>query len=105
MDIEQLKKHSEAIAAKVHDAWWDEKKNQGFHAPVNCTSANAQAAWKQDEKSLGHNAFPKFYKFCDKCHADMYPYEDLPENVKDYDRVTAATVLNAISEMYERYEI
>jgi hypothetical protein len=99
MDITELKKHKEAVAAKVHDAWWDEKKNQGFHPPIYCTSQSAKDAKAQDIRSYGHNEFPKFHKFCDQCHTDMYPYDELPENVKDYDRVTVEAVLKAISEI------
>ena len=97
MNIEQLKEHKEAIAAKVHNAWWAEKKRQGFHPPSECKSNSAKVAWAQDIKSLGHNEFPKFYKFCDKRHADMYPYGVLPEKIKDYDRRTVEAVLTAIS--------
>ncbi len=99
MNIEHLKKHKEVIAAKVHDAWWEEKKNQGFHPPTECKNDSAESAWAQDIKSQGHNEFPKFHKFCDKCHTDMYLYDELPENIKDYDRVTVETVLAAISEI------
>ncbi|MGE5423388.1 MAG: hypothetical protein ACM3QW_08995, partial [Ignavibacteriales bacterium] len=42
---------------------------------------------------------PKFLKRCEKCHTDMYPYEELPENVKDYDRVTVKAVLQAIDKL------
>jgi len=34
--------------------------------------------------------------FCNKCHRDMIPYQELPEDIKDYDRVTVQTVLEAI---------
>jgi len=37
----------------------------------------------------------KFDKVCDKCHPDMYPYEELSEEVKEYDRVTVRAVLAA----------
>ena len=60
---------------------------------------SAKDAHAQDIRSLGHNEFPKFHKFCGKCHTDMYPYSELPENIKDYDRVTVETVLKAISEL------
>ena len=35
-------------------------------------------------------------KRCDKCHTDLYSYSELPENVKEYDRVTVRAVLRAI---------
>ena len=97
--LNELEWHKEKIAAKVHDSWWEEKKKQGFHAPYDCKSQSAKDAHAQDIRSFGYNEFPKFYKFCDKCHTDMYPYPELPENIKDYDRVTVATVLKAISEL------
>jgi hypothetical protein len=77
-----LEDNKEAIAEKVHDAWWEEKKKQGFHSPLECSDAGSGE---------------KFLLVCDKCHADMYPYDDLPEHVKDYDRVTVEAVINAVS--------
>lgn len=78
----------EKLSAFVHDAWWDEKKKQGFHAPVECPAFPAVAVIGSD--------FDKFAKICDKCHSDMYPYEELPENIKEYDRVMVRTVLRAL---------
>ena len=99
MDITEIEKHKEMIASNVHDAWWYEKKAQGFHSPLECTSQQANDAKAQDIRSYGHHAFPKFHKFCDKCHTDMYPYDELPENIKEYDRVTVTAVLHAISKI------
>ena len=93
--LNELKQYKEEIAAKVHDSWWEEKKKQGFHAPYDCKSQSAKDAHAQDIQSFGHNEFPKFHKLCDKCHVDMYPYPELPEHIKDYDRV----VLKAIIDM------
>ena len=76
--------NKELIAAEVHNAWWEEKKRQGFHPPLECS---------QPIDGL------KFEPHCDKCHIDMYPYDELPENVKDYDRVTVQVVLNAIEKV------
>ena len=76
----------ELLASRVHDAWWEEKKNQGFHAPYECPSVKPGVLYN------------KFEKLCDKCHTDMYPYEELPENIKEYDRVTVRTVLKAIKD-------
>ena len=80
MDITELEKYGEVIAESVHDAWWTEKIKQGFHAPLRCPTTCGK----------------KFEKNCEKCHADMYPYLELPENVKEYDRATVRAVLNAI---------
>lgn len=96
-----LDSHKEEIAARVHDSWWREKENQGFHPPCECLSESAKDARDEDLRSFGLHEFPKFHKFCDKCHSDMYPYPELPENVKDYDRVTVSTVLAAISDLNE----
>lgn len=68
LDIEEL-------ASKVHDAWWETKKKQGFHAPADCAFGSVK---------------------CSKCHPDMIPYEKLSEEIKEYDRVTVRTVLDAI---------
>ena len=76
MNLKNIEDNIEKIAAAVHDAWWTEKATQGFHAPKDCPGM----------PDCG----------CDKCHADMIPYSDLAENIKDYDRVTVRTVIDAI---------
>lgn len=76
----------EVLSAKVHDAWWEEKIKQDFHPPLICPHNVS----KEDST--------KFNKFCDKCHADMYPYEELADNIQEYDRVTVRAVLKAIGE-------
>ncbi len=86
MNIEGIVSRKEEIASKVHDAWWAEKKKQGFHPPIKCK--------KFKEVNLSKPF--KFAKCCKKCHSDMYSYEELPEHVKDYDRVTTQVVLDAI---------
>jgi len=80
----QLYDKLEEIAEKVHNAWWDTKKRQGFHAPLNCDS-------------LKPSTIPdKFERYCERCHTDMYPYKELSEDIKDYDRVTVKAVLDAV---------
>ena len=89
----------EELSAEVHTAWWEEKKKQGFHAPNECISANKRSYCKspwQIQDRFDDHFNPKFYKWCDKCHTDMYSYKELPENIKDYDRVTVKMVLNAL---------
>lgn len=81
-----MSKKIEYLSNKVHDGWWAEKRSQGFHAPLSHTGGSG-----------------KFEKRCDKCHADMYPYDELPENVKEYDRVTVRAVLVAL-EAWEQEE-
>ncbi len=81
----------EIISEAVHDAWWEEKKKQGFHAPVHCPNVIVSVGLTEGEyKEM------LFTERCDKCHTDMYPYSDLPENIKEYDRVTVRTVLKAL---------
>jgi hypothetical protein len=92
LDITTIIPHKEEIASNVHDSWWDEKKKQGFHAPMACKSQDAIDLCK-------HLEIYKFHKFCDKCHTDMYPYNELPENIKNYDRVTVDAVLAAIKKI------
>jgi len=74
----------EKLSDLVHQAWWEEKKKQGFHAPLECKRVSNPE---------------KFYNYCNYCHTDMYPYDELPENIKDYDRVTVRTVLSALSKL------
>lgn len=76
----------ERLSAEVHNGWWDEKKKQGFHTPLNCPHRSPT------------NEYGKFEAVCEKCHADMYPYEELAENIKEYDRVMVRTCLKAIED-------
>ncbi|NIV11753.1 MAG: hypothetical protein GWN62_10875 [Aliifodinibius sp.] len=82
----------EKLSSKVHDAWWEEKKKQGFHSPADCKK-NVLIQFVDPPPAAFRT------KHCDKCHTDMYPYDELPENVKDYDRVTVKTVLGALLEV------
>jgi len=72
----------EKLSEKVHDAWMKEKAAQGFHAPNDCPNMGKLST-----------------AMCKKCHTDMYPYEELPENIKDYDRVTVNAVLQALDDL------
>jgi len=74
MDIKDL---IEKLSEKVHDAWAREKDIQGFHSP----------SYHEDGS------------ICSKCHPDMVPYEWLEDNIKEYDRVTVRTVLQALDEL------
>lgn len=86
----------EILSARVHDAWWNEKIKQGFHAPIDCDHAIPNPAVGKDEEKE-----KAFTKHCEWCHTDMYPYKDLPENVKEYDRVTVKAVLKALGDSVE----
>lgn len=81
----------EYLSEQVHNAWWDEKKKQGFHAPDDCKC--------YDPDDVKHYYWDKFETHCSKCHTDMYPYDELPENIKDYDRVTVKAVLGILGEI------
>lgn len=102
MDVKQIEKKIEVLAEKVHESWKKEKRSQGFHSPNECQSEShksyIESDWRVKER-FGDHFDPKFYKWCDKCHPDLCPYEELTENIKEYDRVTVRTVLNAIKEL------
>ena len=83
----------EILSEKVHDAWWKEKEKQGFHAPIDCVIVKSIPTVGEEETKR-----EMFTRHCDECHTDMYPYSELPEHIKEYDRVTVRTVLKALSE-------
>lgn len=83
MNIEKIEPYKERIAAEVHNAWQREKEKQGFHAPLSCPVGGG----------------PKFDRHCDWCHIDMYPYEELSENIKEYGRAKVQAVLDAIKKI------
>jgi hypothetical protein len=91
MDTSQLEQNIEFLSEQVHNAWWEEKKRQGFHAPNECPDFEPE----KPEFLITQ----KFTKHCGHCHTDMYPYAELPESIKDYDRVMVRTVLEAIRKM------
>lgn len=95
MDIKHLNSKIEELSEEVHNAWMKEKLAQGFHAPVNC---HQKGLLQLHDESMFH----KFEKLCPKCHTDLYPYSELPDNVKEYDRVTVRAVLGAIRRIEER---
>lgn len=101
--ITNLFGHIEKLSEEVHNSWWDEKKRQGFHSPAECKSNNKKSyiasSIEAQERFVNAGNNEKFYKWCDKCHTDMYPYAELSENIKDYDRVTVKSVLNAITKV------
>lgn len=90
MDVSYLLEKLEIISEKVHCAWMKEKTSQGFHSPESCPNVAYD-----DQRALQE----KFTKRCGKCHSDLYPYGEIPENIKEYDRVTVRAVLQAISEL------
>ena len=76
-DVEE-KKLIELLSEKVHNAWMKEKEAQGF--------------------SCG-----KDYDKEKKKHPDMLPYNELKEEVKEYDRATVRAVLQAQKELQSKY--
>jgi hypothetical protein len=97
VDVKKLEDNVEFLSEQVHNAWWEEKKRQGFHSPSECENYKlaAVAAERFGSGNIGEDA--KFTKYCPKCHTDMYPYEELTENIKEYDRVTVRNVLDAVN--------
>lgn len=84
----------EALAEKVHESWHKEKAKHGFHPPIDCPKKPSYPViGSEDFNDMATN------KHCDKCHPDMRPYNELPDNVKEYDRVTVRTVLKAQKEL------
>lgn len=79
-------KNIEKLAEIVHDAWWRTKQLQGFHSPKACPRFGGE----------------KFQPHCPECHVDMYPYDELPEHVKEYDRTTVRAVCSAIDTLKEK---
>ena len=63
----------EKAAEAAHNAWWEQKTAQGFHAPEQCLGPG--------------NRIP-----CPKCHKDMRPYADLDEPTKELDRAHVRAV-------------
>jgi hypothetical protein len=93
MDITYLESKLELLSEQVHNALMEEKLAQGFHAPNECdVNRQIQEAGYPPKKD-------KFEKLCKKCHTDLYPYSELPENIKEYDRVTVRAVLSAIKKL------
>lgn len=87
----------ELLAEDSHRSWMQEKQRQGF------TDHPYQGEWIGDSgrawcgfvfEEHGGN------RVCEvpqrEHHPDMLPYADLPENVKEYDRVTVRGVLAGI---------
>jgi hypothetical protein len=79
MNVEILEKNIEELAEAVHISWMDEKIIQGFHSTDECDTP----------------------RYCDRCHADLMPYSQLADNIKEYDRVTVRAVIDAISLLEE----
>lgn len=76
-DMEE-KKLIELLSEKVHNAWMKEKEAQGF-------------------------SYGKDYNEEKKKHPDMLPYNELKEEVKEYDRATVRAVLQAQKELQSKY--
>lgn len=77
----------EILAERSHIGWMQEKQRQGF--------ADHVWQWRQGAGARGA-CRPECQIDPDKHHTDMLPYADLPEHVKEYDRVTVRGVLEGI---------
>lgn len=85
----------EQLSDAVHRAWMAEKQAQGFADHVYHGVYQGDGGMQLTictRCPRGH------HEGTDKHHPDMLPYADLPENVKEYDRVTVRAVLLALDE-------
>src|SRR4051812_16939877 len=69
----------EALAERSHIGWMEEKQRQGYADHVRSIDANGIGCCTNE-----------------KHHPDMLPYAELPEHIKEYDRVTVRGVLDGI---------
>lgn len=65
----------EWVGRIMHESWSQTKRKQGFHHDRECPRSG-------------------MYR-CDKCHADLIPWDDLPEAQKDINRHALDAVLEA----------
>jgi len=63
----------------MHETWTRAKREQGFHHP--------------DEEGYGITSHP-----CPKCHADLIPWEKLPEKQKDINRHAFDALIKYLTE-------
>lgn len=77
----------EQIGHIMHNSWQDTKRGRGFHGPLeSCRACDARK----------HSIMGGFH--CDKFHADLIPWEDLPEPQKDINRHAFDAVLPFVRE-------
>lgn len=90
----------ETVAELVHNAWWKEKKKQGFHSPAECDSPSRKQflllSENEKKKEYGTGFNGNKNKWCEHCHPNMYPYSELTEPEKELDRTTVRSVYKAI---------
>jgi hypothetical protein len=82
----------ERIAEHVHRGWAAEKQRQGFADHV----WQSDGGRGEDRGCATCTAKKDYYRSRAMHHADMLPYADLAENIKDYDRATVHAVLAGI---------
>ena len=78
------KSELDRLAEWVHDGWWQEKADAGFHFP-----ADAHAGWAPGSLPLP----------CEKCHRDMIKFADLPVDKQQFDVTTIGTTIAGLLEM------
>jgi malate/lactate dehydrogenase len=74
----------ELVAEDVHTEWANEKQRQGY---ADHTLGTCLGLFDRDnpcQYTVGQH------------HTDMLPYASLPEPIKEYDRVTAKTVIDSL---------
>ena len=83
----------ETLSDYVHQAWIAEKLKQGFADHPWHEAVSTDGPMGRCDRSFGD----------DPCwvgeamhHTDMLPYAELPEHIKEYDRVTVRAVLEGI---------
>lgn len=72
----------------MHEAWARTKRAQGFHHPTECEH---YAAYLSVADKMG-----PIQPLCVRCHADLIPWEQLPERQQDINRHAFDDVLAEI---------
>lgn len=67
----------------MHESWSRTKRSQGFHHPSECPNGQ----WVETARGRAP---------CPKCHADLIPWDNLPEPQKDINRHAFDDVLAEI---------
>jgi hypothetical protein len=85
----------EKLSDIVHQQWMAEKQRQGFADHV--FSENCHAGCPAGTHDLCRD--DKCYTGRARHHADMLPYAELTEHIKEYDRVTVRGVLAGLKSL------
>jgi hypothetical protein len=88
IDISSLELSLESLSEQVHNAWWEEKKRQGFHGLVGCPNMS--------EANMINDNFP-----CEKCCSHSDYFDKLSLRDQRYTAEIVKGVLDAIKKMEE----